>query len=54
MASSGAAASGAEPQLGNAAPAVGASREDDLFLTTQVAETGSHLEEALRNRRRLE
>jgi hypothetical protein len=41
------------PQLDRADLAVGASREDVLFLTTQVAETGSHLKEALRNRRRL-
>jgi hypothetical protein len=46
-------ASGVEPRPVGAAPAAGASREEVLFLTTQVAETGSRLEEALRDRCRL-
>jgi hypothetical protein len=53
-ASRGAVASGVEPWPGSVAPAVGASWEGILFLTTQVAEMGSRLEEALRDCRRLE
>jgi hypothetical protein len=50
-ASGGAAASGVKPQLGGTAPAVGASRGDVLFLTTQTVEMEDRLEEALCDRR---
>jgi hypothetical protein len=53
-ASGGAAASGVKPQLGGTAPAVGASRGDVLFLTTQTVEMEDRLEEALCDRRQLE
>jgi hypothetical protein len=49
----GTSASSVEPQPVGAAPATGASREEVLYLTTKVAETGSHLEEALHDRCRL-
>jgi hypothetical protein len=51
--SGGTSALGVEPRPIGAASAAGASREEVLYLTTQVAETGRRLEEALCDGRRL-